>query len=87
MNPNKLPKKNIKAKIKFYLWLVSIGADLKDFDPANLQIEEIPGPRKSSFKNKASEIKEKHNYKFANLRQEKPIINISNKELIFEPKK
>ena len=40
-----------------------------------------------TFKNKASEIKENYNYKFANLRQEKPIINISNKELIFEPKK
>jgi hypothetical protein len=43
--------------------------------------------RKSSFKNKAEEVKRKYNYKFANLRHEKPIINISNKELIFEPKK
>jgi hypothetical protein len=43
--------------------------------------------RKSSFKNKADEVKRLYNYKFANLRHEKPIINISNTELIFEPKK
>lgn len=40
-----------------------------------------------TFKHKADEVKAKYNYKFANLRQEKPIINISNKELIFGPKK
>lgn len=40
-----------------------------------------------SFKDKANEVKQLYNYKFANLRHEKPIINISNKELIFEPKK
>jgi hypothetical protein len=40
-----------------------------------------------SFKNKADDVKRLYNYKFANLRHEKPIINISNKELIFEPKK
>jgi hypothetical protein len=40
-----------------------------------------------TFKNKANEVKRLYNYKFANLRHEKPIINISNKELIFEPKK
>ena len=41
---------------------------------------------RSSFKQRAKEIKQMHNYKFANLRQEKPIINIGNKELIFERK-
>lgn len=39
-----------------------------------------------TFKSKAQEIKDKYNYKFANLRQEKQIINIENKELIFERK-
>ena len=41
----------------------------------------------SSFKKRKDEVKRLYNYKFANLRHEKPIINISNKELIFEPKK
>lgn len=43
--------------------------------------------QRSSFKHRANEIKDKYNHKFANLRQEKQIINISNKELIFERKK
>lgn len=43
--------------------------------------------RNRTFKHKADEVKRLYNHKFANLRREKPIINISNKELIFEPKK
>lgn len=42
--------------------------------------------QRRTFKQKADEVKRLYNYKFANLRQEKPIINISNKELIFERK-
>ena len=42
--------------------------------------------QRRTFKQKADEVKQKYNHKFANLRQEKPIINISNKELIFERK-
>ena len=64
MNTNKLQPANIKAKIKFYFWLVSIGSDLRYFDPANLQIHEIPPKQKSSFKKRAAEIKEKYNYNF-----------------------
>lgn len=54
----------IKAKVKFYLWLVSIGADLKDFDPENMEIHEIPPKQKSSFKGRAEQIKAEHNYIF-----------------------
>lgn len=42
--------------------------------------------QRNSFKHRANEIKQLYNYKFVNLRQEKQIINISNKELIFERK-
>jgi len=62
----KIAKRNIKAKIKFYLWLVSIGADLKNFDPANLEIDEIAPRQKSSFKKRSHYIKEKYNYQFKN---------------------
>jgi len=54
----------IRAKVKFYLWLVSIGADLKNFEPENIQIHEIPAKRKSSFKNRGPEIKAKFNHRF-----------------------
>jgi len=54
----------IRAKVKFYLWLVSIGADLKNFEPENIQIHEIPAKRKSSFKNRSTQIKEKYNHRF-----------------------
>lgn len=47
----------------------------------------IENPKSYSFKQRAKEVKEKYNYKFANFRHEKPIINIENKELIFERKK
>jgi hypothetical protein len=63
----KTPKRNIKAKIKFYLWLVSIGADLKNFDPNNLEIDEIAPKQKSSFKKRSQQIKEMYNYKFEQL--------------------
>lgn len=48
----------------------------------------LPIEQKSelSFKKRKDEVKRLYNYKFANLRQEKPIINIDNKELIFERK-
>lgn len=42
--------------------------------------------QRSGFKQRAKEIKQMHNYKFANLRHEKQIINIESKELIFERK-
>ena len=64
MKTNKLKPANIKAKTKFYFWLMSIGADLQSFDPANLQIHEIPPRQKSSFKKRAAEIKAKFNYNF-----------------------
>jgi len=54
----------IRAKVKFYLWLVSIGADLKNFEPENIQIHEIPAKRKSSFKNRSAQVKEKYNHRF-----------------------
>lgn len=77
-------KSNIKAKIKFYNWAKKIGIDLKNFDPENINFE---GENLiSSFKKRKEEVKQQFNYKFANLRQEKPIINIDNKELIFERK-
>ena len=60
----KLAKTNIRSKIKFYLWLVSIGADVKNFNPDNIEIHEIPCKQKSSFKKRAAEIKEKYNHFF-----------------------
>ena len=42
--------------------------------------------QKRTFKQKADQVKQQFNYKFVNLRHEKQIINISNKELIFERK-
>jgi len=60
----KTKRTGIKAKVKFYLWLVSIGADLKNFDPENIEIHELAPKQKSSFKNRASEVKEKFNYIF-----------------------
>jgi hypothetical protein len=54
----------IKAKVKFYSWLVSIGADLKNFEPENIEIHETPAKRKSSFKKNPAQIKEKYNHRF-----------------------
>ena len=61
---NKINSRNIKAKIKFYLWLVSIGTDLKNFDPAIIEIHELTPKQKSSFKSRAKEVKERFNYTF-----------------------
>ena len=60
----KIAKTNIRSKIKFYLWLVSIGADVKNFNPDNVEIHELPIKQKSSFKKRAAEIKEKYNHVF-----------------------
>jgi hypothetical protein len=54
----------IKAKIKFYSWPVSIGADLKNFEPENIEIHELPKRKKSSFKNRSAQIKAKYNHRF-----------------------
>jgi len=64
MKPKTKKRTGIKAKIKFYLWLVSIGTDLKNFEPENIEIHEIPARQKSSFKKRSQEIKEKFNYIF-----------------------
>jgi len=63
MKPKTKKRTGIKAKIKFYLWLVSIGTDLKNFEPENIEIHEI-ATHKSSFKQRANEIKAKFNYSF-----------------------
>lgn len=86
MKTNKINPANIKAKIKFYLWLVSIGTDLKNFDPGNLQIHEIPPRQKSSFKKRAAEIKQKYNHVFKMREQDlfKDYLSIEN--LIFNRK-
>jgi len=64
MKPKTKKRTGIKAKIKFYLWLVSIGTDLKNFEPENIEIHEIAENTKSSFKKRAAEIKAKFNYSF-----------------------
>lgn len=61
---NRQRETGFKAKVKFYFWLVSIGADVRDFNPDNLQIHEIPPRRKSTFKKRVSEIKAKYNHRF-----------------------
>jgi len=63
MKPKTKKRTGIKAKIKFYLWLVSIGTDLKNFEPENIEIHEI-ATHKSSFKKRAAEIKAKFNHHF-----------------------
>ena len=82
----KIARHNIKAKLKFYLWLVSNGCDVKNFDPANLQIHEIPPRQKSSFKKRAGEIKQKYNHVFNFPPERQRILNIINSELNFVPK-
>ena len=54
---------SIRAKQKFYNQAVMLGIDLKDLDVERL---DFSGPikHKSSFKNRASEIKELYNYRF-----------------------
>jgi len=64
MKPKTKKRTGIKAKIKFYLWLVSIGTDLKNFEPENIEIHEIAENTKSSFKKRSAEIKSKFNYIF-----------------------
>ena len=82
----KIARHNIKAKLKFYLWLVSNGCDVKNFDPANLQIHEIPPRQKSSFKKRSQYIKETYNHKFVFPKEKQRILNIINSELNFVPK-
>jgi hypothetical protein len=82
MKTNKLQPANIKAKIKFYLWLVSIGSDLRYFDPSNLQIHEIPPKQKSSFKKRSQEIKQKYNHVFATKKEENFLSEYPNIESI-----
>jgi hypothetical protein len=54
----------IRAKQKFYDYCVKVGIDLRYLDVHNLQIGEIPPKRKSSFKNRSAQVKQKHNYRF-----------------------
>lgn len=74
----------IRAKQKFYDYCVRVGIDLKNLDVANLQIHEIPPKRKSTFKQRATEIKAKFNHVF------KPKLNFDNypniEKISFEPK-
>jgi len=78
-------KANIKAKIKFYNWAKKLGIDLKNFDPENINFEEQNVNH--SFKKRKEEVKQRFNYKFANL-QDDSLQNYPNiQNLIFEPKK
>ena len=54
---------SIRAKQKFYNQAVTLGIDLKDLDVDRLDFS-APLKHKSSFKKRASEIKEMYNYKF-----------------------
>lgn len=54
---------SIRAKQKFYNQAVMLGIDLKDLDVDRLDFS-APIKHKSSFKKRASEIKELYNYKF-----------------------
>ncbi len=54
---------SIRAKQKFYNQAVTLGIDLKDLDVERLDFSN-PVKHKSSFKKRASEIKEMYNYKF-----------------------
>ena len=56
---------SIRAKQKFYNIAVTLGIDLKDLDVEKLDFSG-PVKHKSSFKNRAKEVKELFNYKFPN---------------------
>ncbi|KFN39023.1 MAG: hypothetical protein JU82_08780 [Sulfuricurvum sp. MLSB] len=53
---------SIRAKVKYYNWCVALGIDLRNFDPHRIDFGKLI--KKSSFKNRSQEIKEKYNYKF-----------------------
>jgi hypothetical protein len=54
---------SIRAKQRFYNQAVSLGIDLSNLDVERLDFS-APVRHKSSFKKRASEIKELYNYKF-----------------------
>lgn len=70
--------------------LTQCSKEKKEIFLLHLRMKKFKSPiqqkSESSFKKRKEEVKQQFNYKFANLRQEKPIINIGNKELIFERK-
>lgn len=72
----------IRAKIKFYNWAVKTGIDLKNFEPERLDFE--LAKQKSTFKNRAAEIKDRFNHVFKTQNPIEGYPNIEN--LIFEPK-
>ena len=53
---------SIRAKQKFYNQAVILGIDLKDLDVEKLDFS-APLKHKSSFKKRASQIKEMYNYR------------------------
>lgn len=63
MKTNTKKRTGIRSKQKFYSWLVLLGGDVANFDPEGINFD-IP-ILASSFKKRAQEIKEKHNYKFS----------------------
>lgn len=55
---------SIRAKQKFYNYAVSKGVDLSNLDVDRIDVSQ-PAKRKSTFKSRASQIKEKFNYRFS----------------------
>ena len=55
-------KPGIRAKIKFYMWCVSRGIDLKHFDPHRIEFE--PVKRLFSFYKDKEGTKKRFNYRF-----------------------
>lgn len=57
---------SIRAKQKFYKYAVSKGVDLANLDVDRIDVSQpLTKKRKSTFKSRASQIKEKFNYRFS----------------------
>lgn len=79
MQKTKRKTNTIREKRRFYNFCVKIGIDVASFEVANLQIHEIPPRPKSTFKQRASEIKQRFNHVF---KTQNPIENYPNIESI-----
>mgnify|MGYP003442602641 FL=1 len=69
-------KPGIRAKVKFYMWCIAKGIDLKYFDPHSIEFE--PTKRVFSFYKDKQGTKDKYNYIFPDHVYNKQIREILN---------
>lgn len=71
----------IREKVKFYNWFAKLGGNLSQLEVENLNLTK-PVFIRSSFKKRAEQIKEQHNYKFPKLFKLTPLyMEVNNPEL------